>query len=100
VLDRTLRYEESLRFALKVGCLAFDSTRISAADVHYPIDVIIYSKDSGLITEHRYHENDLRDISEWWQESLRKSVRELPAEWIDRVFMNVLPTPDAPAKTR
>ena len=28
----------------------------------------------------------------WWQERLRNSVRELPAEWIDRVFMNVLPT--------
>jgi hypothetical protein len=40
----SLRYEDDLRFALKVGCLAFDSTRISAADVDYPIDVVIYSK--------------------------------------------------------
>jgi putative proteasome-type protease len=94
VLDRTLQYEDSLRFALKVGCLAFDSTRISAADVDFPVDVVIYSKDSYQIAEHRYHKNDLAPISDWWQDRLRNSVHELPAEWIDRVFMNVLPTAD------
>ena len=94
VLDRTLKYHDSLRFALKVGCLAFDSTRISAADVDYPIDVAIYEKNSFRITVHRYGKQDLAPISDWWQERLRNSVRELPAEWIDRVFMNVLPTAD------
>jgi putative proteasome-type protease len=94
VLDRTLKYQDSLRFALKVGCLAFDSTRISAADVDYPIDVVIYAKNSYRITEHRYCKQDLAPISDWWQDRLRNSVRELPAEWIDRVFMNVLPTAD------
>jgi putative proteasome-type protease len=94
VLDRTLQYEDSLRFALKVGCLAFDSTRISAADVDYPIDVVIYAKNSYQITEHRYCKQDLAPISDWWQDRLRNSVRELPAEWIDRVFMNVLPAAD------
>jgi len=94
VLDRTLQYEDSLRFALKVGCLAFDSTRISAADVDYPIDVVIYAKNSYQITEHRYSKHDLAPISDWWQDRLRNSVRDLPAEWIDRVFMNVLPAAD------
>jgi putative proteasome-type protease len=96
VLDRTLKYQDSLRFALKVGCLAFDSTRISAADVDYPIDVTIYAKNSYQITEHRYCKDDLAPISDWWQDRLRNSVRDLPAEWIDRVFMNVLPTADTP----
>ena len=91
VLDRTLKYADSLRFALKVGSLAFDSTRISAADVDFPIDVVIYAKNSYHITEHRYNKTDLAPISDWWQERLRNSVRELPAEWIDRVFENVLP---------
>jgi len=94
VLDRTLQYEDSLRFALKVGCLAFDSTRISAADVDYPVDVVIYSKNSYQITEHRYRKQDLAPISDWWQERLRTSVRDLPSEWIDSLFMNVLPTAD------
>jgi putative proteasome-type protease len=96
ILDRTLRFEDSLRFALKVGCLAFDSTRISAADVDYPVDVVICAKNSYQITEHRYCKEDLAPISDWWQDRLRNSVRELPAEWIDRVFMNVLPIVDTP----
>ena len=91
VLDRTLKYNDSLRFALKVGCLAFDSTRISAADVDYPIDVVIYGKNSYQITEHRYYKQDLAPISDWWQERLRTSISELPGEWIDRLFMKVLP---------
>ena len=94
VLDRTLKYQDSLRFAMKVGCLAFDSTRISAADVDFPIDVAIYERNSFQITERRYFKQDLAPISDWWQDRLRNSVRELPAEWIDRVFMNVLPTAD------
>jgi putative proteasome-type protease len=94
VLDRTLQYKDSLRFALRVGCLSFDSTRISAADVDYPMDVVIYAKNSYQITEYRYSKDDLAPISDWWQERLRNSVRDLPAEWIDRVFMNVLPTAD------
>jgi putative proteasome-type protease len=95
VLDRTLQYEDSLRFALKVGCLAFDSTRISAADVDFPIDVVIYAKGSFQMTEHRYSKNDLAPISDWWQDRLRNSVRDLPGERIDSVFMKVLPTGSA-----
>src|SRR4029079_5531997 len=94
VLDRTLKYQDSMRFALKVGCLAFDSTRISAAGVDFPIDVAIYERNSFQITEHRYFKQDLAPISDWWQDRLRNSVRELPAEWIDRVFITILPTPD------
>ena len=33
VLDRTFKYSDPLQFALKVGVLAFDSTRISAAAI-------------------------------------------------------------------
>jgi putative proteasome-type protease len=85
VLDRTLKYDDTLRFALKVGCLAFDSTRISASDVDFPIDVVLYLNESHELVEHRYEQADLREISTWWQERLRESVSELPSEWIDNV---------------
>lgn len=85
VLDRTLKYEDTLRFALKVGCLAFDSTRISASDVDFPIDVVLYFSESHELVEHRYEQTDLREISTWWQERLRQSVSELPSEWIENV---------------
>jgi len=72
--------------AFKVGCLAFDSTRISAADVDFPIDVLLYQKGSYEMIEHRYERDDLRQISNWWQDRMRCSVQELPSEWIDSAF--------------
>lgn len=85
VLDRALKYEDSLRFALKVGCLAFDATRISASDVDFPIDVVLYLNESHELVEHRYEQAELQEISTWWQERVRASVHELPSEWIDNV---------------
>ncbi len=85
VLDRTLKYDDSIHFALKVGCLAFDSTRISASDVDFPLDVVVFAKGAKEIAEHRYEAEDLSDISTWWQERLRQSVNELPSEWIDNI---------------
>lgn len=81
ILDRTLKYEDAIPFALKVGCLAFDSTRISAANVDFPIDVVVFDSDSRQILEHRYEKNDLIEISNWWQERLRQSVADLPCAW-------------------
>jgi len=92
VLDRTLKYEDTMRFALKVGCLAFDSTRISAADVDFPLDVVLYARDSFEVVEQRFEKNDLIEISNWWQERLRQSVSELPSDWMERVFCK-LPRP-------
>jgi putative proteasome-type protease len=86
VLDRTLQYADSIPFALKVGCLSFDSTRISAADVDFPIDVVLYARDSFRMVEHRYEKEDLQEISTWWQESLRRGVNDLPSEWIDNIM--------------
>jgi putative proteasome-type protease len=86
VLDRTLKYDDTMRFALKVGCLAFDSTRISAADVDFPLDVVLYERDSLRMIQHRYEKRDLQDISNWWQDRLRCLVNELPSEWIEDAF--------------
>ena len=92
ILDRTLKYSDSMQFALKVGCLAFDSTRISAANVDFPIDVVVYKRDTFEMVEHRFEKNDLIEISNWWQERLRESVRLLPSHWISAV----LPDSDNP----
>lgn len=92
VLDRTLKYEDSMRFALKVGCLAFDSTRISAADVDFPVDVVIHPAGTHTIVEHRFTKDDLIHLSDWWQDRLRHSVREMPLDWIDPL-LHKLPEP-------
>jgi putative proteasome-type protease len=64
--------------------LAFDSTRVSAAGVDFPIDVVLYKSGSYRVIEHRYEKEDLQHASSWWQERLRASVNELPDEWIER----------------
>ena len=83
VLDRTLKYGDPMRFALKVGCLAFDSTRISAADVGPPIDVVLYKKGGFEMIEHRFEQSDLTEITDWWQDRLRNSIRSIPTGWLD-----------------
>lgn len=83
VLDRTLKYEDTMQFALTVGCLAFDSTRISASDVDFPLDVVIYRRDSHELVEHRFMKEDLAVISDWWQDRLRNSVRQMPLDWME-----------------
>ena len=81
ILDRVLEYQSSMGLALKLGVLAFDSTRISATDVGFPIDVVLYRRDSHRTVQHRYENNDLAHLREWWQARLRQSVVELPGEW-------------------
>jgi putative proteasome-type protease len=86
VLDRTLKYEDTMQFALTVGCLAFDSTRISASDVDFPLDVVLYRRDARELVEHRYNKDDLAAISEWWQDRLRNSVRQMPLDWMNTLL--------------
>jgi putative proteasome-type protease len=88
VLDRTLTFDDSMRFALKVGCLAFDSTRISSADVDFPIDVVLYVRATGEIVEQRFWKDDLAESSNWWQNRLRESVASLPSHWMDDLLIN------------
>ena len=84
VLD--LNRDNALLYAFKVGLLAFDATRLCAADVDFPVDVLLYSRGSFEIVEQRYQRDDLRAISEWWQERMRQSVHDLPSEWIEAAF--------------
>jgi hypothetical protein len=36
--------------------------------------------------DHRYERNDLSQISNWWQDRMRRAAQELPSEWVDRAF--------------
>jgi len=86
ILERSVTYSDPMPYAFKVGILAFDATRRCAADVDFPIDVLLYQKGSFEIVEHRYEREDLRDISNWWQDRMRRAVQDLPSEWIDSAF--------------
>jgi putative proteasome-type protease len=74
-----------------VGCLAFDSTRISAADVDFPVDLVLYRKNTFKMIEHRYEQEELSDISIWWDNALRQAIKDLPNEWMERVLAKLNP---------
>lgn len=86
LLHRQLRYESGMREALKVGFLAFDATKVSVNDVDYPLDVILYEKDSFQITEYRLQREELKPTSKKWSELLGTALQHLPTDWVDRVF--------------
>ncbi len=79
--------------ALKIGYLAFDATRTSAVDVDFPIDVVLYRADSYHIVEYRYNSHELMQLSEWWQNTIREAIRELPHNWIEAVYSKLEETP-------
>ncbi len=89
ILDRTLHYESSMEFALKTGFLSFDATRLSANDVEFPIDVVIYKKDTFEIIEKRFEKEELLFISKLWNEKMKESIDKLPEDWMEKVFMNI-----------
>lgn len=86
ILERSLDRSDSILYAFKVGILAFDATRLCAVDVGFPIDVVLCTRGSRTLHEHRYAGPELQDISKWWQERMRNAVRDLPTEWIERAF--------------
>lgn len=93
ILNRTLNEDSNLRAALKAGFLSFDSTRVSSSNVDFPIDVIVYRRDSFALVEHRYEEQDLNHISTEWALKLKQSLDDLPEDWMDVPF-NKLPEKD------
>ena len=86
IIKRTLTYDTSFDVALRIAYLAFDSSRINAIDVDFPIDIVVYRSNSFSLEQYRFNENELADISEWWQERLRKSAEEMPAEWVRKIL--------------
>jgi putative proteasome-type protease len=86
ILNRTISEDSTMKQALKAGYLSFDSTRVSSNDVEFPIDVVLYKKNSFLMAEDRYELNELENISVLWNEKLKKSLDEIPEEWMEKVF--------------
>lgn len=90
ILNRTLTYETSMSIALKTAFLSFDSTRVSANDVDFPIDVVMYRNNSFQMTEHRFEKEDLARVSEFWAQELQVALKNIPEEWMN-VVLSKLP---------
>jgi putative proteasome-type protease len=86
ILNRVLNEDSTMKQALKAGFLSFDSTRVSNNDVEFPIDVVLYKKDSFQIIEHRYEKKDMEMVSEMWADKLKDALDSIPEEWMDQSF--------------
>lgn len=89
ILNRTLNSNSSMAMALKAGFLSFDSTRVSANDVEFPIDVVLYKNNSFNMVEHRYEKKDLEQISALWEEELKAALKQIPEDWMDAALMKL-----------
>ena len=86
ILERSLTHNDGMLYAFKLSILAFDATRLCAANVDFPIDLLLYTRGSFEMVEHRFERKDLAQISDWWQERMRRAVNELPSEWVEKSF--------------
>jgi putative proteasome-type protease len=89
ILERSLQHKDPLLYAFKLGILAFDATRLCASDVDFPLDVVLYERGSLTLVEHRYQREELKHISNWWQDRMRSAVAELPSEWVEAAFLRL-----------
>ena len=84
ILDRTLTRDTDLATALKLAYLSFDSTRISAADVGFPIDMLTYSTGDGLWREAHYDYDDVLQQRQWWNKHITELAMRMPkGPWAD-----------------
>ena len=86
LLDNAITYESSIELALKASFLAFDATRRCASHVDFPIDVVIYRKDSHKMIHQVYEKGDLASVSDWWKNRIRQSLDELPSDWVKGIL--------------
>ncbi len=87
LLNRNLTHDTSLKDALKMGFLSFDATQVSTNDVDYPIDVVVYEKDSFKAKEVRLYKEDMQKISDEWNTALRKSLESINEDWMKNLIL-------------
>lgn len=100
VIDRTLAYDTSMEVALKIAYLGFNAARASATVVDFPIDVVLYRRNSFSMVEHRYEHSDLVDVTDWWQARIRESVEQAPSEWLNKAMSKLPPPGQQPSDGR
>ena len=81
LLDQALRYQTPMELALKVGYLAFEATRKSTVNVDFPLDVALFRQGGGRLVEHRFAQEDLAELSAWWQEQIGQLLLRAPTAW-------------------
>jgi putative proteasome-type protease len=88
ILDRGIQATTSLEVAAKYALLSMDAAMRSNVTVGPPFDLLLYKKDSLEVTRYRrvgVGDRDLSLIHSTWEQSLRRSVEQLPDIEFDSV---------------
>jgi putative proteasome-type protease len=86
ILNRIIKPSTTMQQALKAGFLSFDSVRVSSNDVEFPIDIVTYAKNSFHITENRFEQPELQQVSADWNEKIKHYLDEMPDDWMEKIF--------------
>jgi len=81
ILDRGVECNTSLEIAAKYALLSFDATIRSNVTVGPPIEIVLYRKNSFVLSQYRRFssaDQDLTVIHSSWETSLRHAVEHLP----------------------
>ncbi len=93
ILDRALRADTSMEAALKIAYLSFDSSRVSSADVGFPIDMVSFSAADGAWRQAQFDDDDLATQRRWWNANLKGLVEKMPdGPWVSALGVNASPT--------
>ncbi|HWF45677.1 MAG TPA: hypothetical protein VG168_01620 [Bryobacteraceae bacterium] len=92
ILDRGIEFgQTTLEVAAKYALLSFDATIRSNVTVGPPIELLLYRKDSLRLDCYRKFtgsDTDLAAIHACWEQSLRRTVEELPEIRFDHFSKN------------
>lgn len=84
ILDRALTYQASLRHAMKLAYLSFDSSRFSSSDVGYPIDMLSYAAADRVWRAVQFDYDDLVDQRQWWNREITALTERMPdGPWLE-----------------
>jgi len=83
ILDRALRADTSMAAALKIAYLSFDSSRVSSADVGFPIDMVSFSVTDRVWRQTQFDDDELMTQRLWWNANLKGLVERMPdGPWV------------------
>jgi len=87
ILDRALKHETSLRAALKIAYLSFDSSRFSSNDVGFPFDLYTYTCADRRWRAASFEYDDLVEQRHWWNANITRLAERFPdGPWQDRLL--------------
>ncbi len=87
ILDRALQPGTSMERALKIAYLSFDSSRVSSADVGFPLDMVSFAAVDRIWRSVQFGDDDLSAERQWWNTHIKALVDTMPSgPWADELL--------------